>query len=120
VRGAFEVTVGSSRERQQEILHQRRPDRSDLAQEEEVAGTISMASPADVDLAVKAARAAFPSYSQTAKAERIDMLRRIVSVYEKRYDDISMAITLSPQRWDRRCGSPSRCRPIRRLLTSTS
>ena len=36
---------------------------------------------------------AFPRYSQTTKAERIDLLRQIVSVYEKRFDDMAMAIT---------------------------
>ena len=75
---------------------------------EEVAGTISMGSAADVDLAVKAARAAFPRYSQTTKAERIDLLRQIVSVYEKRYDDMAMAAQLKIRLRRKRGRSPKR------------
>ena len=39
---------------------------------------ISIGSTADVDRAVAAARTAFPKYSQTSKAERVALLKRIV------------------------------------------
>ncbi len=60
---------------------------------EQSAGRISLGSAADVDLAVKAARAAFASYSQTTLAERVALLERIVSEYQKRQADMAAAIT---------------------------
>jgi aldehyde dehydrogenase (NAD+) len=59
---------------------------------EEVAGVISMGSPKDVDLAVAAARRAFDSYSQTSRAERRELLERILAGYTKRYTEIGDAI----------------------------
>jgi aldehyde dehydrogenase (NAD+) len=60
---------------------------------ESVAGRISMGSAADVDAAVRAARAAFASYSQTSVAERIALLEAIINEYKKRYADMAAAIT---------------------------
>src|SRR5271154_2590360 len=60
---------------------------------EEVAGHISGGSPADVDKAVKAARKAFETYSQTTREERIDLLQRILAEYQKRFGEIANAIT---------------------------
>ncbi|GAK04506.1 LOW QUALITY PROTEIN: aldehyde dehydrogenase [Geomicrobium sp. JCM 19037] len=60
---------------------------------EEVIGTISNGTKEDVDRAVKAARAAFPHFSQTSKSERIDLLHRIAEEYEKRKDDFVEMIT---------------------------
>jgi aldehyde dehydrogenase (NAD+) len=54
---------------------------------------ISLGSKADVDKAVAAARAAFPAFSQTTRAERLELLRRILDVYQTRYEDIASAIT---------------------------
>jgi aldehyde dehydrogenase (NAD+) len=63
------------------------------ASEEEIA-TISLGSPADVDLAVKAARRAFDSYSSTSKQERRDLLESILAVYKSRYDEMTEVISL--------------------------
>ncbi|MCC6455370.1 MAG: aldehyde dehydrogenase family protein [Caldilineaceae bacterium] len=60
---------------------------------EEPFAVISVGSAADVDRAVKAARAAFASYSQTTIEERLDLLHRIKEVYTKRFDDIAAAIS---------------------------
>ncbi|MCA0357757.1 MAG: aldehyde dehydrogenase family protein [Proteobacteria bacterium] len=60
---------------------------------EEVCGVISMGSEADVDKAVRAARKAFASFSQTSREERIDILERIVAEYQKRFEDMAKAIT---------------------------
>ncbi|EZH67035.1 aldehyde dehydrogenase [Bacillaceae bacterium JMAK1] len=60
---------------------------------EEVIGTISNGTKEDVDLAVKAARKAFASFSQTTKEERIALLTRIADEYEKRKDDFVEMIT---------------------------
>ncbi len=57
------------------------------------AGRISLGSAADVDAAVKAARAAFASYSQTSTDERVALLERILAEYKRRYADIAAAIT---------------------------
>ena len=59
---------------------------------ESVAGIISMGSPADVDLAVAAARKAFASYSHSSKQERIELLEAILVEYDKRREDIALAI----------------------------
>jgi aldehyde dehydrogenase (NAD+) len=59
---------------------------------EDVAGVISMGSAKDVDLAVAAARRAFDSYSQTSRAERRELLERILAGYTKRYAEIGDAI----------------------------
>jgi aldehyde dehydrogenase (NAD+) len=53
--------------------------------------TVSLGSARDVDRAVQAARAAFPAFSGTSKAERIALLRRIVEVFAAREDDMMAA-----------------------------
>jgi len=58
---------------------------------EEAFARISAGSAADVDKAVAAARAAFPTFSQTTKAERVELLKRIMAVYQKRIEDIAQA-----------------------------
>ncbi len=60
---------------------------------EQPVAQISLGGAADVDRAVKAARAAFPAYSRTSKAERIALLERIIEAYKARYDDIAKAIS---------------------------
>ena len=60
---------------------------------ETVAGRISLGSAADVDRAVAAAKRAFATYSQTSRAERIELLQNIVAEYQKRYAEIAAAIT---------------------------
>jgi aldehyde dehydrogenase (NAD+) len=60
---------------------------------EAVAGRISLGSADDVDKAVAAARRAFISYSLTSRAERIELLKNIISEFERRYADIAAAIT---------------------------
>ncbi len=60
---------------------------------EAVAGRISLGSAVDVDRAVKAARKAFASYSQTSREERAALLEKIIAEYQKRYADMAAAIT---------------------------
>jgi len=60
---------------------------------EGVAGHISVGTAADVDKAVKAARKAFATFSQTSRDERIALLERIIAEYQKRYGDMAAAIT---------------------------
>lgn len=60
---------------------------------EAVVARIALGSAADVDSAVKAAQAAFTSYSQTTVDERTALLERVIEEYMKRYDDIAAAIS---------------------------
>jgi len=55
--------------------------------------TVSGGAAADVDRAVAAAKAAFPSYAATTRAERLALLRRVVEVYKSRYDDLVRAVS---------------------------
>ena len=60
---------------------------------EEAYTAISAGSAADVDRAVAAAKAAFPVFSQWSKVERLALLRRILSEYNARYEDIAQAVS---------------------------
>ena len=60
---------------------------------EQVCGKIALASAADVDKAVKAARKAFASWSQTSREQRLQVLQRIAEQYQKRAGDLAAAIT---------------------------
>ena len=60
---------------------------------EEAYTQISVGSSADVDAAVAAAKAAFPAFSQTSKDERLKLLRRILEVYNERFEDIAQAVS---------------------------
>lgn len=60
---------------------------------EAVAGRVTLGTAEDVDIAVRAARKAFTSYSLTSRAERIDLMERIIAAYKRRFDDVAKAIT---------------------------
>jgi aldehyde dehydrogenase (NAD+) len=60
---------------------------------EQVSGRISIGSAADVDVAVRAARRAFDSWSQTSREERLDVLQAILAEYQKRAADLAEAVT---------------------------
>jgi aldehyde dehydrogenase (NAD+) len=71
---------------------------------EEAYTRIAMGSAADVDKAVAAARAAFPAFTLTSKAERLQLLRRILEVYNERAEDIARAVSDemgAPMAWAR-------------------
>ena len=59
---------------------------------EEVCAQISMGSEEDVNRAVAAAKAAFPSFSRTSVKERVELLESCAEVYQKYYNDIAEAI----------------------------
>ncbi|MEO6793087.1 MAG: aldehyde dehydrogenase family protein [Mycobacterium sp.] len=59
---------------------------------EQVCGAISVGSAADVDLAVAAARRAFASWSQSSRAERLDLLQAILAEYQRRSGDLADAV----------------------------
>ncbi|TKD70469.1 aldehyde dehydrogenase family protein [Pseudalkalibacillus hwajinpoensis] len=60
---------------------------------EEVIGKISLGTKEDLDKAVAAARAAFPSFSQTSREERVEMLENIAKEYANRKEEIIDVIT---------------------------
>ncbi len=60
---------------------------------EEVFATIPAGIPADIDRAVAAARAAFPSWSEEPAPERGKLLRRVAEELEARRDEIAEVIT---------------------------
>ncbi|WP_172163991.1 aldehyde dehydrogenase family protein [Pseudonocardia broussonetiae] len=59
---------------------------------EEPVATVALGTAEDVDRAVRAARAAFESYSQTSVSERVQLLERIVEVYQSRSQDIATTL----------------------------
>ncbi len=60
---------------------------------EESIGRISVGSSKDIDKAVAAAKAAFPAFSRTTREERLDILQRLMTIYQRRYDEIAEAIS---------------------------
>ena len=60
---------------------------------EEVIGQVTAGNTDDIDMAVNAASEAFKTFSKTSKEERIELLKKIIEEYEKRYDDFVKVIT---------------------------
>ena len=54
---------------------------------------IALGSAADVDRAVAAAKAAFPAFARTQREERLAILRKVLEVYNRRYDEIAEAVS---------------------------
>ncbi|MBI1493189.1 aldehyde dehydrogenase family protein [Halocynthiibacter styelae] len=61
---------------------------------EQQIGTIILGNQADVDHAVTAAKAAFASYSQTSKEERLSLLRALLAETKNRFEDLAQAMSL--------------------------
>ena len=61
---------------------------------EQAFAKISMGSPADVDIAVAAARRAFNSYSNWSVEQRAQLLEAIIDVYQKRREDLAQATSI--------------------------
>lgn len=60
---------------------------------EQAVASIAMGSASDVDQAVAAAKAAFGSFSQTSREERIALLEKIIEIYSRRMEDMAQAIS---------------------------
>jgi len=60
---------------------------------EQTAGVINLGGEADVDRAVRAARAAFPAFSRTSTAERIALLERVILGMEGRRAELARAMS---------------------------
>ena len=57
-------------------------------------GSVAMGNVADVDRAVAAAKAAFESFSQTSKSDRLALLGKLKTVTEKRIEDLAQAMRM--------------------------
>ena len=56
-------------------------------------GTVAMGDKTDADRAVLAARAAFDTYSQTSLTYRLEMLKKLQAIFERRYTEMAQAIS---------------------------
>jgi len=61
---------------------------------EEVCATISLGSQADTDIAVAAAKAAFPAWAAVPHAEKLALLVSLLDEYKKRSGDLAEAMSL--------------------------
>ncbi|KMK09137.1 aldehyde dehydrogenase [Pluralibacter gergoviae] len=59
---------------------------------EQAVSQLALGNEQDVDRAVAAARRAFPTWSETTVAERIALLKRILTGYQRRYEEFATAI----------------------------
>ena len=69
---------------------------------EEVTAVISLGDQADTDAAVAAAKAAFPSWSQTPLAERVNLIKKFLEIYKARAQEMADAMTCemgAPKDW---------------------
>lgn len=85
---------------------------------EKTAGKISLGGADDVDAAVKAARKAFESWSQTSIEERVAMMMTIADIYKKRAGEIGAAITeeMGAPAW--LAGGPQAMSAVGHLMTA--
>jgi len=60
---------------------------------EEAFETISLGGQADTDAAVAAAKAAFPGWRRSSKAERIELIEAILATYKNRADEMGAVIS---------------------------
>jgi len=65
----------------------------------EAFAAVALGGAADVDCAVAAAKAAFPSFSHTTRAERLDLLRRVSVAYARHREDFARVM-------QQECGFP--------------
>lgn len=61
---------------------------------EQVVAELSMGTADDVDCAVKAARHAYESFSQTARGDRVALLGRIIAAYEARAEELARLVMI--------------------------
>ena len=61
---------------------------------EEQIGTVALGNASDVDVAVEAASAAFDQFSQTTKMDRLDLLKSVMVITERRLEDLAQAMRM--------------------------
>jgi len=63
---------------------------------------ISLGSKEDTDNAVESAKTAFDSFKETSKEERLDLLEKLLTIYNKRFNEMAEVISLemgAPMDW---------------------
>jgi aldehyde dehydrogenase (NAD+) len=60
---------------------------------EEPFAIITLGSKEDTNLAVEAAKKAFIKWKETSKQERISLLEKLLTIYKKRFNEMTEAIT---------------------------
>ncbi|MDX5367408.1 MAG: aldehyde dehydrogenase family protein [Alphaproteobacteria bacterium] len=60
---------------------------------DKVYGSVILGAEEDANAAVSAANAAFPSFSATSKEDRLELLKRILAIYERRSGEFAAAMT---------------------------
>jgi aldehyde dehydrogenase (NAD+) len=71
---------------------------------EEIVCEVAIGNEADADRAIAAARAAFDAYTVWPVQKRIDLVKRILAVYNARYEDFAQAMSTemgAPMEWAR-------------------
>ena len=71
---------------------------------EEIVAEVALGNQTDIDAAILAARAAFDSYTVWPVQKRIDLVKRILEVYNARYEDFAQAMSTemgAPIEWAR-------------------
>lgn len=71
---------------------------------EEIVAEVALGNQADIDAAIAAARAAFDAYTVWPVADRIALVKRILEVYNDRYEDFAQAMSTemgAPIEWAR-------------------
>jgi aldehyde dehydrogenase (NAD+) len=87
--------------------------------DETVCAVISLGSQEDTDAAVHAARAALPSWSNSSKEDRVALLERLYSIYERRMDEMAEVISIemgAPIDFAKRSQAPSGIEAIEDFL----
>jgi aldehyde dehydrogenase (NAD+) len=77
---------------------------------EEVVTRIAMGGKSDADLAVAAAKAAFPAWSATSREERLALLEAALEIYKRRFADLAATVTAemgAPATWAAQAQVPS-------------
>ena len=71
---------------------------------EEIVAQVALGDQTDIDAAIMAARAAFDAYTVWPVAKRIALVKRILEVYNSRYEDFAQAMSTemgAPIEWAR-------------------
>ncbi len=71
---------------------------------EEIVAQVAIGNDADADRAIMAARAAFDGYTVWPVQKRIDLVKRILEIYNTRYEDFAQAMSMemgAPIEWAR-------------------
>ena len=87
--------------------------------DESVCAVISLGSQKDTNAAVSAARAALPLWSSSSKEDRIALLERLYSIYERRMDEMAEIISMemgAPIDFSKRSQAPSGTEAIEDFL----